>query len=240
MSSVASKNTEKFPEWYTKFRAALLQQAPRPLDISRTIAEGWTNSPKDLKKNLDRCLLRPIAPVSAEPAVSNLLLLEPVSTVIIPPTAGTFVAKERFVQCVGTKAKVEIKCSCSNFIMWFLKGRSKIEGPISKKTLLHCARLRKASLDPDIIDELGGPKKAETTLIEPFFLMQNQFNRDDGPMLKDGWWNVFYIRDQCGVLRRVRVRWEDGVWAVEARPVEASKIGRGGRHVFSRTSVLES
>ena len=161
-------------------------------------------------------------------------ILELVSTVVVNATNSKFVAKERFVLDTSRKAKVKISLFGDNFIKWFLSGDGKTEEPISEQTLRY-HKLRKSSEDGPIITELGGEAKAETTLSEMFSLMEKQEDGESGPLLNNGWWNIFYIRDQDGVLRAVDVRWDDGGWRVRADSVESPRRWAVGFQVFSRT-----
>lgn len=165
------------------------------------------------------------------------LLLETVGTVIIPATTSQFVAKEKFVRGTGRNAKVKISDIGSNFDAWFLNGTGKIEDPQSEQTLAY-DRLRKASLDGPIIEELGGEAKAETTLTDMFSLMEGQGSGGERVLLNNGNANIFYIRDQNGVLRTVRVRWYDDGWFVFASSLELPLRWLDGFQVFSRNSVL--
>jgi len=166
-------------------------------------------------------------------------LLEPVSTIVIPATTGTFVAKEKFVQDTGRKAKVKISYLGDNLKSWFLSGKGKTEDPITEQTLRY-GKLRKSSVDAPIIAELGGNEKAETTLTEVFSLMEKQPNGEEGALLNNGWWNILYVKDQNGVLRAVLVYWLVDGWNVYARSVGDPYGWYDGYQVFSRNSVLES
>ncbi|OHA32213.1 MAG: hypothetical protein A2928_00995 [Candidatus Taylorbacteria bacterium RIFCSPLOWO2_01_FULL_45_15b] len=161
-------------------------------------------------------------------------LLELVSTVVIPATSGTFVAKEKFVLDIRPEAKVQISDLGGNFKAWF---GDKVEDPITKQALRY-AKLRKSSVDMPIITELGGEEKSETTLTEMFFLMGKQKYGEDGCLLNNGWANIFYIRDQNRVLRAVGVDWRGGGWGVDAYPIGYPRRWFDGRHVFSRNSDL--
>lgn len=226
------------PGWYIEFQAALLRQAPRPGEIDQTTAEGWTSNQKGLKKNLANCLLPQTPVVPVEPAKLELLL-DLVGTVTTSATTSKFVAKEKFVRDTGRKAKVKISYLGDNFTAWFLSGDGKTEDPISEQTLCH-HKLRKASVDGPIITELGGEAKAETTLSEMFSLMEKQKNGESGTLLNNGWANIFYIRDNAGVLRAVDVRWHGGGWVVNACSVGNPLRWGDGARVFSRNSVLGS
>ncbi len=219
--------TASVPGWYVEFQAALLRQAPRPGEIDQTTAKGWTSNQKGLKKNLANCLLHS----------TTLSILELVSTVVVPATTSRFVAKEKFVVNNKHNASVKISSVWDDFAWWFLSNDGKIEGPISEQTLL-CHKLRKSSLDRPIINELGGEAKAETTLSEMFSLMEKQKNGESGVLLNNSCANIFYIKDQDGVLRAVYVRWCGDSWEVDADPVGGTPDAwPDGNRVFSRLSV---
>jgi len=161
------------------------------------------------------------------------VLLELVSTVVVSATTSKFVAKDKFVVNTKRNAPVKISAVWDNFTSWFLSGDGKTEDPISEQTL-HYHKLRKSSVDSPIITELGGEEKSETTLTEMFSLMEKQKNGEDGVLLNNGYANIFYIRDQNGVLRAVRVRWRDDGWYVFALSVVISDGWSDGYRVFSR------
>ena len=165
-------------------------------------------------------------------------ILEFISTVVVCTTSSPFVAKDEFVVNTKRNAKVLISYLGDNFKAWFLNGDGKTEDPISEHVLRY-AKLRKASVDGPIITELGGEAKAETTLSEMFSLMVGQKNGEDGVLLNNGYANIFYIKDQNGVLRTVYVYWNDDGWDVDAYSVEDSSRWDAGYQVFSR-NVLKS
>jgi len=70
--------------------------------------------------------------------------------------------------------------------------------------------------------------------------MEKQATGEEGVLLNNGWANLFYVKDQSGVLRTVRVSWGGDGWRVNADSVENPDRWGGGRRVFSRNSVLES
>lgn len=160
-------------------------------------------------------------------------ILELVSTVVVNATTGKFVAKEKFVRDIG--GKVKISYLGGNFAGGFLSGDGKTEDPISEQTLCY-HKLRKSSVDSPIITELGGEEKSETTLTEMFSLMEKQKNGEDGVLLNNGYANIFYIRDQNGVLRAVYIHWYGGGWDVNAFSVEHRIGWVDGIQVFSRLS----
>lgn len=162
-------------------------------------------------------------------------ILELVSTVVVSATTSKFIAKDKFVVNTKRNAPVKISAVWDNFTSWFLSGDGKTEDPISEQTLRY-HKLRQPSVDGPIIAELGGEVKAETTLSEMFSLMEKQKNGEDGVLLNNGYANIFYIKDQKGVLRAVYVYWYVGGWYVHADSVENPSRWRGGDQVFSRNS----
>ena len=173
-------------------------------------------------------------------------ILELVSTVVVSATTSKFVAKTAFVVNTKHNAPVKISAVWDNFTEWFLSGSGKTEDPISEQTLRYHKLLKAAHDLPlkegeqSIIPELGGKAKAETTLSEMFSLMEKQKNGEDGVLLNNGYANIFYIRDQNGVLRAVGVYWVVGGWRVFAHSVEDPYGCSDGLRMFSRNSVLES
>jgi glutamine phosphoribosylpyrophosphate amidotransferase len=120
-----------------------------------------------------------------------------------------------------------------NFKSWFLEGDSKVEDACAEN-ILRCNKLLKNSTDTPIIAELGGEKVAETSLAEMFSLLKKQANGQKGVLLTNGYANIFYVRDQSGVLRAVGARWHDGGWNVSADAVSYPDAWRAGDQVFSR------
>ncbi len=166
-------------------------------------------------------------------------ILELVSTIVVNATTGKLVAKEKFVRDTGHKAKVKISYLGDNFTSWFLNGDGKTEDLISEQTLRY-HKLRQSSVDGPIIAELGGAEKSETTLSEMFSLMEKQGKGEDGVLLNNGYANIFYIKDNAGVLRSVNVNWNDDGWNVNANSVENPNRWNDGYQVFSRNCYLSS
>ncbi len=162
-------------------------------------------------------------------------LLELISSVHISATTNKFIARDKFVVNTKSVAPVKISAVWDNFTKWFLSSDGKTEDPIQEQTL-RCTRLRKSSADGPIIVELGGEAKAEITLTEIYGLMAKQPNGEDGALLTNGHANIFYAKDQNGVLRTVGVSWYDDGWDVDASLVEDPFTWLAGRQVFSRNS----
>ncbi len=161
----------------------------------------------------------------AKAAVEGLLAL--VGSVVLPPTKR-FVASEKF-----TKEKANVGWMGDNFKSWFL---DKIE-EAAPETNLSYRMLTKASLDDPIISELGGEEKCDTTLANIFTLIERQKTASgDGPLLVNGYANIFYVRDKDGKLRVVSAYWYAvyGYWYVNANPVDNPYGWNAGSRVFSR------
>ena len=159
-------------------------------------------------------------------------LLQLVGSITCAPTAFPFSVSEHFVCGTGPDTEVKVSYLGDKFRAWFL---AKTEEP-KGETVLRYATLRKSSVDAPIITELGGEEKAETSLCEMFFLMEQQKHGEDGILLTNGYANIFYIKDQTGVLRTVSVYWDDGGWGVDAGSTEDPITWYDGRQVFSRNS----
>lgn len=125
--------------------------------------------------------------------------------IIIPATNVPFIVKDQFVVNIGKDAPVKISYLGDEFQAWF---RHKKEAPFGG-SMLQYKEFFRLSKDTDefIIAQLGGERKAETTLTELFALLYAQKNGEEGPLLTVGN-NIFYIRDVDGVLRAVTVSWD--------------------------------
>jgi len=190
-----------------------------PRDIDPEILRVWNGQSKE---KITAVAMEIFGRLPQKPSI-----LEFIGTVKIPATTEKFIAEDRFVIDRSDSAPVKIFYLGDNFKKWFL---GKIEKPI-EETILRCQKLRKSSVDDLIIAELGGKKKAETTLTEMFSLMERQPNDEDGILLTNG---IFYIRDINGVLCAVGCGWDGGGWLVYASSVDASVRWFGGSQVFSR------
>lgn len=155
-------------------------------------------------------------------------LLELVGTVMIPATKK-FVARDHFA--TGSKV-VKIGFIGNNFSNWFL---GKTEKPNSQAELRY-QRLSKNSLDKPILNELGN--LAETTLSAIWELLKSQPNGENGVLLTNGCWNIFYVKDVEDVLRAVSVRWNAffGSWDLSAYSVADPYGWYAGDRVFSCNS----
>ncbi|MBI3442321.1 MAG: hypothetical protein HY007_00940 [Candidatus Sungbacteria bacterium] len=158
-------------------------------------------------------------------------LLEFVSTVIVPSTISSFVAKDRFVINTKRNAPVKIAYLSDRFREWFL---GKIEEPMAETTLCY-AKLLKSSVDGPILAELG--EAQETALAQVYALMERQPNCESSALLTNGYANIFYVKDVNGILRAVCVISGGDGWYVVAYSVDVPSGWRDVSRVFSRNSL---
>ncbi|MBP9711636.1 MAG: hypothetical protein KBD55_01210 [Candidatus Pacebacteria bacterium] len=159
-------------------------------------------------------------------------LLEFVRTTTAPDTSEPFIANAKF------KLKKDGGiCSYlgDNFNAWFLAGTGNIDAP-GGETTLTISRLTKASVDQPILDELGD--KTDVALVDMFAKMEAQSKGQPGELLVDGRVNIFYVRDQDGVLRPVYVHWLGDGWCVNACSTDCTAHWYAAYQVFSRNSAL--
>ena len=157
-------------------------------------------------------------------------ILEPVGLIILPDTAGKFIARDRFVVDTSPQAPVKISYLNKNFQEWFL---DIVEGCVGGTTL-RCQKLRISSLDESIVAELGGKCKAVVALSELYATMLQQGDGKAGLLHTDGGANVLYVFDINGLLRAVYVSWYGGGWYVFADPVGFPSRWSDGSHILSR------
>lgn len=150
-------------------------------------------------------------------------LLEPVATIKVGG-AKKFVAADNFV--VG---KAVVAWLGENFKANFF---SKVETCI-QPAILRIHRLTEAALDEPIRAELGTDRE-ETFLAQFFALLKKQFKEQTGPLLTNGYANIFYIRDAKGELWAAHARWYGGGWSVHADSVAGPNGWYAGGQVFSR------
>lgn len=129
-------------------------------------------------------------------------------------------------------AGVKIYDRGSSFTLWF---KGKVEENVPTGNLVPFT-LTKSAYDNEIITDLGGEEKAETTLGEIWQLLLKQPTGQSGLLLTNGYANIFYVRDREGKLRAVDVRWVAGSgWFVNALTLGSVRWYDVGQ-VFSRNS----
>ncbi|EKE10712.1 MAG: hypothetical protein ACD_15C00208G0001 [uncultured bacterium] len=193
-----------------------------PLDIDLDVLRAWNGCQKEF---LQSCLMEVF---SKMPKMKKLLEL--IGTIDISATLEPFIAKEKFVVNTDSDAKVKIYSLGENFENNFL---GKVENPIGKSTLYYF-KLLKRLVDDSIMEELGGKDKVESSLYEMYSLMEKQGHGQAGILLTNGYANIFYIRDNVGVLWAVGCGWDVDGWRVNAYSVAGPDEWGGGSQVFSR------
>jgi hypothetical protein len=101
--------------------------------------------------------------------------------------------------------------------------------------------LHQNSYDKDILArvEMGGMDKVRARAFMPdqiAALIKNQLKgpqSKSGPLLTNGFANIFYTIGVGGELFAVRVRWSDGKWRVGAHGLDGYGSWYAGRRVFS-------
>ncbi|MBI4947939.1 hypothetical protein HY844_00020 [Candidatus Berkelbacteria bacterium] len=161
-------------------------------------------------------------------------LLEPVTTVSVGRIEA-FSAREMMSE--GTRYGVKIYKTWDNFKKHFLNlnrtGKNELEVPAQK---LRVHKLRKNSKDGPIFAELGGETVVETNLATMYELMKKQgIGQGNGPLLVDGKANIFYIKDDNGILLAVCCLWIANYgWYVGADAISRPDDWDAGDQVFSR------
>lgn len=185
------------------------QHAKEVMGLLVEVVKKKFQEEKALKGFLQSC--QTVEPVIKPKPTSSILEL--MSTVTVPATSASFVARDHF----KLKKDGGIYSSLgNNFQSWF---GGKTEDPIGEQ-ILRCHKLLKPSVDDRIVAELGGEAKAETALSGMSSLMEKQKNGEDGVLLTNGYANVFYVQDQNGVLRSVVGSFCRFGWCVDAGSVE--------------------
>lgn len=141
-----------------------------------------------------------------------------------------FIVADHFKVNVFDDAPVKISYLRDDFKSWFL-GNTEEMKDVAIPRVHH--DLCRDSLDCEILSDLGGEAKAETTLAGVYGLLKLQPNCEAGILLTNGSSNIFYVRCGESVLRAVIVVWRVDGWYVDAYSVEDPRGWRAGDRVFS-------
>jgi hypothetical protein len=155
---------------------------------------------------------------------STTHLLETVDTATIPARGEPFAVREQFERPAG----VRFSTVWNEFKKRFY---GRVEGP-SAETRLRKYKLLAIAPDGPIIAELGGEAVVETTVGAAFFLIRRQGSGAAGILQTNGYANIFYVRDQKGVLCAVRVGWDEEGWVIDAISVEDPLAWNGKHEIF--------
>ena len=168
--------------------------------------------------------------MSQTPDESNILLK--IGEVTFPRTLR-FVPSENFIIDTSDGTKVKISYLGKNFPVWFL---DKIETDTPSLTLVY-SKLLKGANNTEIISTIGGEDKAEVFLSEIFHQISEQPNGENGILLNNGDVNFFYVRDVSGILRTIRILWQNDAWEIHAilpHDILNLPIWKEGSQIFSR------
>jgi hypothetical protein len=159
-------------------------------------------------------------------------LLQPVDTTMVGATSAPFAVRENFKASSGVK----FSTIWNEFKRRFF---GKVEQPVGE------VRLRKYKLvtiapDGPIIAELGGAAKAEGSIAAAFALIRRQATGEAGFLQTNGYANIFYVRDEKGVLCAVRIGWDGEGWVVDAISVEDPLAWNGKHEIFCPVSDVET
>lgn len=162
-------------------------------------------------------------------------ILDTLITLSVPETNEQFVARMKFVVDPPSNGM----SFNEEFIEWFLSGDGKVEDPIGGQTLCCAQLLDTVFFAQPIINELGGEKKAETTLTELFYLIERQKNGQLCMLNANGKANRFFIRDCNKILRDIDMAWSSVYvrWCLRAQPIEDKDTRSAGDKVFFRLST---
>jgi hypothetical protein len=164
---------------------------------------------------LESILVPAFARLGSDLPLVDFALLEPI-TIVQCSAIESFKVAEKFAS--GTHDGVAIGYLGDNFKEHFL-GKSETNVPAQQ---LRVHRLCKNLKDSAIIAELGGEQSVETSLATMWELMKKQGQGQMGDLLvTSNYANIFYIRDNNGVLWAVYCRWDTVccAWDVGARPI---------------------
>lgn len=165
----------------------------------------------------------------ANRAQSTLTKILELVTPVKVTAVKKFVAAERF-KAGETVDGVKYSSSFGdNFNKHFLL---KIEEDVQAADLRVHKLLRK-SKDLGIRTEIGEDKE-ETSLTHLHQCLKRQGNGEKGTLLTNGYANIFYIRDNEGILLAVNASWFDGGWGLYARSVGSPCDWSADYQVFSR------
>jgi hypothetical protein len=155
---------------------------------------------------------------------SKTILLQALDTATIPATAEPFAVRESFEAHAG----VRFSTVWNEFKKRFY---GKTEAPAAE---VRVRKYRLLAIAPDgpIIAELGGEAAVESTVSAAYWLIRRQGRGEQGFLQTNGYANIFYVRDQKGVLCAVRVGWDEEGWVVDAISVDDPLAWNGKHEIF--------
>jgi hypothetical protein len=157
------------------------------------------------------------------PVPAGTILLQAQEEAPVPARPAPFVIRDRF----KSGADVRFSTVWAEFKSRFFR---QTEAPAPAMTMRKYKLLAFAP-DGPIIAELGGEARVETRLGAAFTLLQRQGGGEPGFLQTNGFANIFYVRDERGVLCAIRIGWADAGWVVDAIPV-ADPLAWNGQHLI--------
>lgn len=156
--------------------------------------------------------------------VSAIALLEPLDSVLVARTASAITIQDFLAK--HTRAK--ISTVFGEFKNRFFQKR---EGPLPE-TKYRKYKLLRISADGPIIAELGGESKVEGSVTAALTLLSRQGNGEAGFLQTSGFANIFYSRDQKGILCAIRIGWCHDGWVIDAISVKDPLAWNGQHEIF--------
>ncbi len=117
--------------------------------------------------------------------------------------------------------------------------------PILHRGLEGVTHFPSKSSDNKNIAEMGGMEEVRKHAFTPdqiANLRDKQMSGEEGQLLTNGYWNLFYVIGKGGVLFVVGLYWDrdNGEWDTHAWPLDEHGDWRSDRRVFRNTLVLET
>ncbi len=140
-----------------------------------------------------------------------------------------FVAVKNFIQ--GSHNHLIIYKISSCFNSWFLSCGGKVEKSQRAREISY-SDLARNSLDYAVIKYMGGENKVVVTLSNLFQILMEQGEGRRGPLLVNGYQNIFYIKDFHETVRTVIVSWSEKGWILDASLIYVPIQRRAGSRFF--------
>jgi hypothetical protein len=117
--------------------------------------------------------------------------------------------------------------------------------PIPHRGLEGITHFQSKPTDAKNITEMGGEADVRRYAFTPdqiAELRDKQLNGEEGQLLTNGYWNLFYVIGKDGLLFVVGVGWDSGVrsWRVDAWRLDEDDYWVSDDRVFRNTLVLEA
>ena len=227
------------PGAYVEFQLAVLRALPR--DINPDVADGWRNNGQSLARVLREALLPPDEPAAElvpTPKPEPQPILRFLDTITLSARTEKFVPKKSYVENTKRGSPENIGYIDPDFTRWF---GEKAEEPTAETALRQYVLARPSVFAPAMKEVADSGIITKTTLGQLFSMLEKQPdgpNSDPGPLLTNGYANLFEMDDVNGVARLVSAGWlgGGGGWYVCARDASSSRQWDVGSQLFSGNS----